>query len=584
MKAEPKLRMVARRAPHPLLVVASGIFGYLLWLRYHLFIQSHSVEFTSRKHLDIHDAPAKTVEATGSFHLKKLATDLLVSYSAQDGIASADRQDFVISFQNKGARSKCSCDIVSVDCLDMISCDKSMHNSQKRKALAWMGIEIRRAIKVSSEYMTSESGSFRIVPLGKLLQYYTMSSWVTWRTRNTIFEYNPTFKSIFIEPSQYRHCYGADNGKLHPVIRYNGPTCFYKSPRASEDSAGTIIEDEAKRWYNSTVKDGKDTKRHIRHLLDDFLRKHQPLPMDEDSKKSSSHDTDVPDSADLAEATYGADFSAFGNLILFAHMTRLQFNRRPFLDKIYKKQLTGVVIPKDENQTNAYNEDPFIIALHMRRGDACGDPNPNNYESLASDLFSKAQTGGDRKCYQTEVYLRAVTRIREQVPKKRPIHVYLATDDVGNVIQEIFTSQYEINNRTKADGTTETVMDSTLGVDKWYFLNITRDHFQYKSDSIEAMENADNQPLLGETAVTDLWLLSHGHAFVGHLGSRFGKVSWLLATARRNSFIPFFSVDGHSKHQCLSRFINFFFVSIFASLSFPMCCSLLFTRFLLRNR
>ena len=36
-------------------------------------------------------------------------------------------------------------------------------------------------------------------------------------------------------------------------------------------------------------------------------------------------------------------------------------------------------------------------------------------------------------------------------------------------------------------------------------------------------------------------------ALVGHLGSRFGKVSWLLATARRNDFVPFFSVDGHSK-------------------------------------
>eukprot|EP00531_Pseudo-nitzschia_arenysensis_P003979 CAMPEP_0116149970 /NCGR_PEP_ID=MMETSP0329-20121206/19270_1 /TAXON_ID=697910 /ORGANISM="Pseudo-nitzschia arenysensis, Strain B593" /LENGTH=486 /DNA_ID=CAMNT_0003646397 /DNA_START=412 /DNA_END=1873 /DNA_ORIENTATION=- len=366
-----------------------------------------------------------------------------------------------------------------------------------------------------------------------------MSSWVTWRTRNTIYEYDRKFASIFIEPSQYRDCYGADNGKLHPVIRYNGPTCFYKSPRASEDSAGTIIENEARRWYNSTVKDGKNTKRHVRHLLNDFFLKHQPLPIDEDSNPSGSHDTDQPDSADLAIATYGADFSALGNLILFAHMTRLQFNRRPFLNEIYKKQLTAVVIPKAENQTNTYyNEDPFIIALHMRRGDSCGDPNPQKYESLASDLFSKAQTGGDRKCYQTEVYLRAVARIRELVPKKRPIHVYLATDDVGNVIQDQYPEE--------ADGTTETVMDSTLGVDKWYFLNITRDHFQYKSDSIESMENAENQPLLGETAVTDLWLLSHGHAFVGHLGSRFGKVSWLMATARRNSFIPFFSVDGHS--------------------------------------
>ena len=39
---------------------------------------------------------------------------------------------------------------------------------------------------------------------------------------------------------------------------------------------------------------------------------------------------------------------------------------------------------------------------------------------------------------------------------------------------------------------------------------------------------------------------SHGQVFIGHLGSRFGKVGWLLATARFHTFIPFFSVDGHS--------------------------------------
>jgi len=88
--------------------------------------------------------------------------------------------------------------------------------------------------------------------------------------------------------------------------------------------------------------------------------------------------------------------------------------------------------------------------------------------------------------------------------------------------------------------------DNFYGVEKWHFLNYTRDHFNYTADSIEAEENEANQPFLGETAVADLWLLSHGHAFVGHMGSRFGKVAWMLATARRNNFVPFFSVDGHS--------------------------------------
>jgi len=546
----------ARRVPHPLIAIAFGIFGYLLWLRYHLFLQSHNQHFNDMSH--VNDAPVNRAEAAGSFHLKQLAKDLMASFSAQDGIESADRQGFEISFQTKGPTSTCTCDIVSADCLEIISCLKSLHNPHKRNALAWMGIELRRAMKANSEYVIYNSPAFKIVPLGKLLQYYTMSSWTTWRTRNFIYEQNRRYESIFVDPSQYPDCYGADNGKLHPVVRYNGPTCFYRSPRAPEDAAGTLIEDKARNWYMSAIKNGKGTKKQIRHLLDEFLQKHQPLPKDhgsEDFRKVGSHGLGLEfDSEDLADVTYRADFSALGNLMMFAHMTRLQFNRRPFLDKIYKEQLTAVEVPKagnpgdGKNQTNSHNEDPFIVSLHMRRGDSCGNPNPQEYESSASSLYSKAQTGGDRLCYQTEVYLQAVKRIRQLVPTNRPLHVYLATDDVGNVIHEIFTSQYKFEKKPKKDGTNETLVDSDLGVDKWYFLNITRDHFKHKADSVEAIENEDNQPKLGETAVTDLWLLSHGHAFVGHLGSRFGKVSWLLATARRNNIIPFFSVDGHSKH------------------------------------
>jgi hypothetical protein len=123
--------------------------------------------------------------------------------------------------------------------------------------------------------------------------------------------------------------------------------------------------------------------------------------------------------------------------------------------------------------------------------------------------------------------------------------VYLATDDVGNVVHEILNKKYTIREIEKKN---MTIDDNILGVDKWHFLNYSRAHFNYTADYIEAEENTEIQPILGETAIADLWLLSHGHAFVGHLGSRFGKVAWLLATARRNNFVPFFSVDGHSEY------------------------------------
>ena len=535
-------------APHPLIAIALAVFGCLLWLHFHLFVKFNNQQYVPVLHID--DAPITRVGTAGSRHLKKLANDLTTLFSAQGGIASADQQGFEIAFPLQGSKSTCSCDIISEDCLDMITCLTDLHSPPKRNALAWIGIELRRAMKANSKYEPFKFvHEFKVdeLPLGKMLQYNTIGSWRAWRTRNVIYEYNRKVKSIFIDPLHYPYCRGIDNGTLHPVIHYDGPSCFYQSPKDPEESAGTIIEVEANRWYHSTVKNSKDTKKQIRRILDEFMRKHRPLPKEPEDKLSS-------DSSDLAAAEFDVDFSALGSLFLFAHMARIKFNRRPFLDKIYREQLTAVVVPKFHNamdegntHTDTNSEDPFILSLHMRRGDSCGDPDPETYENRASSLDSKAQAGGDRKCYQTEVYLRAVARVRQLVPRTRPLHVHLATDDVGNVMHEIFTSKYEVNKRSNKE-TNNKVSANALGVDKWYFLNITRDHFLQKSDTIEADENFENWPKLGETAVTDIWLLSHGHAFVGHLGSRFGKVSWLLATARRNSFIPFFSVDGHSKY------------------------------------
>ncbi|KAI2501356.1 hypothetical protein MHU86_13092 [Fragilaria crotonensis] len=87
----------------------------------------------------------------------------------------------------------------------------------------------------------------------------------------------------------------------------------------------------------------------------------------------------------------------------------------------------------------------------------------------------------------------------------------------------------------------------------WKYLQYSRDIFDYfrkkkEDDGDNYIESPNNKfrAVLGETAIADLWHLSHGEAFIGHLGSRFGKLGWFLATARYNSFIPFFTVDGHS--------------------------------------
>jgi len=118
--------------------------------------------------------------------------------------------------------------------------------------------------------------------------------------------------------------------------------------------------------------------------------------------------------------------------------------------------------------------------------------------------------------------------IRRLVAETRPLHVYIATDDMGDVIAEIGRLP-------------------PVKVDRWNYMNYSRSNFEYDvmDVSIESEENPKKH-ILGETAVGDLWLLSHSDAFVGHLGSRFGKAAWLLAISRRNAFVPFFTVDGHS--------------------------------------
>ena len=81
----------------------------------------------------------------------------------------------------------------------------------------------------------------------------------------------------------------------------------------------------------------------------------------------------------------------------------------------------------------------------------------------------------------------------------------------------------------------------------WHYLNYSSERtFHYQGDIEGDTVDRTIQAKLGESAVTDLFLLSHGQVFVGNLGSRFGKLSWLLATARHNAFVPFLSVDGHS--------------------------------------
>ena len=520
---------------NPLIVLALAILGYL---HIQLILQSNAEQGNADLNLGASPVPgtkakAKTKAKTAA-DVQQLVDALTRSYSAEDGIASDDRMGFEISLT-----PTCRCDIVSTDCLHAIACMQDLHNPEQRHAMAWIGIQIRRAIRTTTEFTGWDRNDFWIdIPLGKLLQYSAMTAWTKWRKWNYFPEYNTRIQSGFVQETWYPDCV-EDPGHFTKV-RYQGVSCLYQSPKDPEESVGTIIEDEANQWYNAAIAKGRDadvTEKKIRKTLESFFKAHQPRHLNPDLR---------------APANYDAHFSSLGNLVMFAHVTRMLFNRRPFLDKLYQEKLTSVVVPGSKNSSSGAETDnePYIVAVHMRRGDSCGGPNPRetspySYERDATPLYSKAQHGNRRKCYQTFVYLNAVLRIRRLVPETRPLHVYLATDDVSHVIHDIMNKKYTIEEFEKERMAFD---DNFYGVDKWHFLNYTRDFFNYTADSIEAEENIANQPFLGESAIADLWLLSHGHAFVGHMGSRFGKVAWLLATARRNDFVPFFSVDGHSEY------------------------------------
>lgn len=475
---------------------------------------------------------------------KNMIKSFSSTFSTDDAGASKrnkikDRSRLEVSFVNPNIDNTfCRCDIISVDCLDSISCIPH-NNPNHLNALVWIGLETRTAIKETSIVDGGEAYSDLYLPIGKQLQYAAIDTWKAWRSDNVLPEYyHRRIRSIFVNPRWYPDCQknrtSVNRGSTYSIMYYKGTSCFYQRITGEEDSAGTIMEHNAIRWFehnnnNSTLSSSEEvspTKLQIRKILKAFLHDHQ------------SNDSRI--------------LSPLGNLLMFGHITRIMFNRRPFLEEIYQAHLTSIAVPSSSTEydtkkagriktttdvsddtTKNNDVDPFIVGLHMRRGDSCNEDSPQLYQKEPSPLDSPAQFGSNRMCYQTDVYLEAIRRIRQLVPNTRPLHVYVATDDAGDVMEEI------LHHKTFNKGV-------EVEVDQWNYLNYSRSHFQYEAESIEADEN-ENKHILGETAVADLWLLSHGHAFIGHLGSRFGKAAWLLATSRHNTFVPFFTVDGHSK-------------------------------------
>lgn len=430
---------------------------------------------------------------------------------------------FIISSKNPNLDSKvhqCQCDLLTLDCIDSIACIPK--NKGHRNALTLLGVELRKAM-TSIAKLQKEAWEISEIPIGKTLQYATMDTWESWKWGNTLPRSHDSSEHIFVNRTQYPYCH------KHNL---SGMACFFRDLDTLEDFG--LVERDAQAWFDNTFdNDGSsDPMQQIRERLHNFLRNQQKqmngvlISREEITKvKRSRGGMSIPTST----------MSTLGQLTLFSNMLRLLFKRQPFLQDIFEERLT-VRKPKKKTKKETGAHQPFTVSLHMRRGDSCSfDENfkLREYKSMPSDLFSPAQTSDIRMCYESIVYLQVLERIRAILPKEQPLHVYLSTDDTGSVLEELALNHSHIYHSV---------------VDQWIYMNYSRSHFQYDmvTHAIESDEN-ENKAVLGETAVNDLWLLSHGQAFIGHLGSRFGKMGWLLATARHNTFIPYFSVDGHSE-------------------------------------
>mmetsp|Transcript_12911 Transcript_12911/g.27877 ORF Transcript_12911/g.27877 Transcript_12911/m.27877 type:complete len:541 (-) Transcript_12911:2982-4604(-) len=379
----------------------------------------------------------------------------------------------------------CSCELISLDC---ISCVRHLPRRAEAAKYGALGVLTRRAIRdVTSFDLNDHVGSGQ-EPIGKLTQYTTIGNWRSWVGSNRLPpRLDASTGSEYANETWYPDCVG--DGPGQSTLR--GVSCFFAGMHA-DDADDDIVEPEVEAMARMQISDNITTI--------DALR------------------MDVSTFQERARAKDYGNLPALGYLLAFAHMTRMNFNLRPHMRQIYKRRLKSI---RNSNAIDPH-DDALRVGLHLRRADSC---HLSSYETEASQLDSVAQVGGKRMCYKTSVYIDALRRV--QVLTKRPIDVYVSTDDSGSILEEIkndYPSVYQSMN--------------------WHFLDYSRDLFDYQG-MIEGVEG-NQKALLGESAVSDLFHLSNIDVFIGHLGSRFGKMSWLLATARRNTFIPFFSVDGHS--------------------------------------
>jgi hypothetical protein len=347
---------------------------------------------------------------------------------------------------------------------------------------AHVGIMFREVVRQFSQHEDAIEYQFPNAPMGMGSQHVTIAVWRQWLSANSLPIKVTSDPDRFVNESIYPHCV---------KMSLQGRECFLNDITSTE-------------------------------ILDTF-------DLEIMNKYKEYYDVDKAAALQLMRSLQANRFnvSTLDYLLGFSQISRMTFSLRAHMLEIYDKYLETVGKKIRNSDT-----DTFSVSMHLRRGDACMHET-TGYEKQASTLNSPAQSGSYRLCYDTQVYMEALQRILNFLPDKNVI-VYISTDHLGAIMDEI-KSRFS------------TLYKSVT----WKYLKYPRQYFNYNNavfDGGNYIENPENRYAanLGETAVEDIWHLSHGQVFIGHLGSRFGKIAWWQATARYHSFVPYFSVDGHS--------------------------------------
>jgi len=382
----------------------------------------------------------------------------------------------------------CSCDIVSADCLDSVNCLPEQATSLRNVAT---GILLRRLIKKTAKFEGPSLVKDSRCPVGKGFQYKTINAWLSWVNNNELpLQHDPSPTHIFFKNAKHKYC--ADNS----LVSFQ---CYFTSINEQEEF--DTLEAEALPYLDDLLKTNQVSEQKI-------IRQMQDIQAAVSKEK-------------------GNEINALDHLRMMAHILRMLFNRQVPLRELSSMTRSFNANENEESQKQLVSP-PLRVSIHIRRADACMANGKLVKE--ASPLDSSAQQFALRICYATSVYMDALQRLKDIHTKRDPtrrIEVFVSSDDASSLMDEI------------RDQFSDLYKSMT-----WRIHDVDRERFNYKG-FVEGYDHK-NHNLLGEAAAADLWLLSNGEVFIGHLGSRFGKVAYLLATARHNRFIPFFSVDGHS--------------------------------------